>query len=51
VSILERSQPNGVETNMGGCKVRSIVYWQGATKEKRVNLAGHKQRSTSICIE
>jgi len=51
LSILERSQPNGFETNMRGCKVRIIIYWQGALKEKRVKPVGHKQRSMCICIE
>ena len=51
MSILERSQTNGVETNVRGCKVRSIVYWQGALKKKHVKPVGHKQMSMCICVE
>ena len=51
MSILECSQPNGVEMNMRGCEVRSIVYWQGALKEKGVKPVGHKTSSIFVCIE
>ena len=51
MSLLEHNQPNVVERNTRGYEVRSIVYWQGVLKEKRVKPAGHKQRYMCVCIE
>jgi len=36
VSIIERSQPNGVKPKMRQRKLRSSVNWQGALKLREV---------------
>ena len=35
-SVIERSQPKGVKPEMREHKLRSVVYWQGALKQKSV---------------
>jgi hypothetical protein len=39
---MEINPPNGVKPKMGGRKVRSGVYWQGAFMPKGVNQMGVK---------
>jgi hypothetical protein len=44
VSIMERSQPEGIKLKMRGLKLRSGVYLHGVVKQKDVKQVGHTRR-------
>jgi hypothetical protein len=43
VSVIECSQPEGISSKMRGCKLRIVVYWQGAVKQRGVKQGGVKR--------
>jgi hypothetical protein len=47
-SIIECSQPKGIQTKMRGYKLRSGIYLQGALKQKGVKQVGNRTRTTLL---
>jgi len=46
ISVRDSSKPTAITPKMRGHKLRSVIHWQGALKEKGTKHVGCKTRAT-----
>ena len=49
-SVMETNRPKSVKHEMRGRKLKSVVYWQGASKQKGVKQVARKTRTISSLL-
>ena len=50
-SVMECSQPKGVKPKMTGRKLRSGVFWQGASKHKGLKQVGGVKQGLRVFVD